>query len=224
MYEAVVFDNDGVLLELTEMALHRRAARDTFERVGVADPAEEHVEAIKIGVTVPKLHAVCAHYDLDPDHFWHERDSLMARRQQDAIRRGEKGVYDDIAVLNELDRPMGVVSSNQQATVEFGLETFDLAGHFETIYGREPTVESLRRKKPAPYYVEQALADLDITDALYVGDSETDVEAAHAAGIDAAFVRRPHRAGKDLSVTPEYEIDGLTDLPAILDGERPASD
>jgi len=224
MYEAIVFDNDGVLMELTEMDLHRRAARDAFQAIGVADPAEEHVEAMSIGVTVPKLDAVCEHYDLDPDRFWHERDSHMSRRQQDAIRRGEKGVYDDVGTINALDRPMGIVSSNQQATVEFGLDAFDLAQHFETVYGREPTVESLRRKKPAPYYLEAALADLGTTDALYVGDSETDVEAAHAAGIDAAFVRRPHRAGENLSVTPEYEIDGLADVPRILDGELPASD
>ncbi|WP_158854912.1 HAD family hydrolase [Halorhabdus sp. CUG00001] len=224
MYEAIVFDNDGVLVELTEMALHRRAARDTFRHVGVDDPADEHVEAMSIGVTVPKLQAVCDQYGLDPDRFWHERDELMARRQQEAIRNGEKGVYDDIGVIDAVERPMGVVSSNQQATVEFGLQTFDLEDHFETIYGRAPTVESLRRKKPAPYYLEQALSDVGTTDALYVGDSETDVEAAHAAGIDAAFVRRPHREGEELSVTPEFEIDGLTELPAILDGKRPASD
>lgn len=224
MYEGVVFDNDGVLVELTEMDLHRRAARDTFERVGVDDPATEHVEAMSIGVTVPILQSVCDHYGLDPDRFWHERDSLMARRQQAAIRRGEKGVYDDIGTLAELDRPMGVVSSNQQATVEFGLRTFDLAEHFETIHGRGPAVESLQRKKPAPYYLEQAIDDLGITDVLYVGDSETDVQAAHAAGIDAAFVRRSHRKSAELSVTPEYEIDGLADLPAVLDGEQPASD
>lgn len=224
MYEAVVFDNDGVLLELTEMALHRRAARDAFESVGVDDPAEEHVEAMKIGVTVPKLMDVCDHYGLDPDRFWRVRDTTMARRQQDAIRRGEKGVYPDVSALEKLDRPMGIVSSNQQATVEFGLQSFDLAGHFETIYGREPAVESLRRKKPDPYYLEQALADLGTTDALYVGDSETDVQAAHAAGIDAAFVRRPHRDGYELSVTPEYEIDGLADVSRILDGELSASD
>ncbi|WP_136687204.1 HAD family hydrolase [Halorhabdus amylolytica] len=224
MYEAVVFDNDGVLVELTELDLHRRAARDAFQRVGVSDPDDEHVEAMSIGVTVPKLEVVCDYYSLDPDQFWRERDSLMARRQQDAIRRGEKGVYEDVGTLDALDRPMGIVSSNQQATVEFGLRTFDLAGHFETIHGRGPAVESLRRKKPDPYYLRQALADLGTTDALYVGDSETDVQAAHAAGIDAAFVRRPHRADEELSVEPEYEIDDLTDLPAILDGERPASD
>jgi len=224
MYEAVVFDNDGVLLELTGMALHRRAAREAFERVGVDNPATEHVEAMSIGVTVPKLETVCDQYGLDPDRFWHERDSLMARRQQAAIRRGEKGVYDDTGTLDAIDRPMGIVSSNQQATVEFGLRTFDLDGHFETIHGRGPAVESLRRKKPEPYYLEQALSDLGTTEALYVGDSETDIGAAHAAGVDAAFVRRPHRAGEELSATPEYEIDGLETLPRILDGGRPASD
>jgi phosphoglycolate phosphatase len=38
------------------------------------------------------------------------------------------------------------------------------------------------------------------------------VLAARAAGLDAAFVRRPHREAYDLSVDPTYELDGLADL------------
>ena len=54
------------------------------------------------------------------------------------------------------------------------------------------TVESLERKKPNTHYVERALSDLDADAALYVGDSESDVVAADRAGLDSAFVRRPH--------------------------------
>lgn len=224
MYEAIVFDNDGVLMELTELGLHRRAARDAFRRVGVTDPADEHVEAMSIGVTVPTLERVCSHYDLDPVEFWRVRDELMAERQQDAIRRGEKGAYDDVTVLEKLDRPLGIVSSNQQSTVEFGLRALGLADHFETVYAREPTVQHLHQKKPNPHFLQQALTDLGSDDALYVGDSETDIEAARAAGVDVAFLRRPHRKEYELSATPDYEIQSLADLPTILEGGEVASD
>jgi len=223
MYEAIVFDNDGVLMELTSMDLHRRAARTAFERIGVDGPADEHVEAMSIGVSVPKLERVCEHYGLDPAEFWRVRDELMAERQQEAIRRGEKGLYDDVGVLSELNRPMGIVSSNQQATVEFGLRELGLADHFETVHARAPTLEHLQRKKPDPYFLKQALSALGTDDALYVGDSETDVEAAHAAGIDAAFIRRPHREDDELTTTPKYEIEGLGALTDFL-GDTSASD
>ena len=44
--------------------------------------------------------------------------------------------------------------------------------------------------------------------------------AAHAAGIDAAFVRRLHRRETDLSVTPDHEVDGLGELRDLVSGDR----
>ncbi|MEF8882336.1 MAG: HAD family hydrolase [Halapricum sp.] len=223
MYDAVIFDNDGVLLELTGMPPHYEGARDAFEAVGVEDPDDDAVEAMSLGVTVPKLQRVCRRYDLDPATFWRARDRALAERQRAEMRAGRKEPYDDVDQLAALDLPLGVVSSNQNATVEFAFEYFGLDRHFETVYGRPPTVESLRRKKPEPYYLEQALSDLGVHDALYVGDSETDVQAAHAAGIDAAFIRRPHRRDADLSVTPDYEIESLADVVGLASGSS-ASD
>ncbi|MFW6017844.1 MAG: HAD family hydrolase [Halapricum sp.] len=218
MYDAVIFDNDGVLLELTGMPPHYEGAREAFAAVGVDDPADEDVEAMSLGVTVPDLQRVCERYDLDPETFWRARDRELARIQQAEMRAGRKEPYDDIDALSALDLPLGVVSSNQDATVTFAFEYFDIDRYFETVYGRPPTVESLRRKKPEPYYLQQALSDLDARDALYVGDSETDIQAAHAAGIDAAFLRRPHRADAVLSSTPDYEVTGLDEIVELLTG------
>jgi HAD superfamily hydrolase (TIGR01549 family) len=208
-YESVIFDNDGVLLTLTSRATHQAGTRRAFERVGVVDPDPDHLEAMRIGVTPDRLDAVCRHYDLDPEQFWTARDGAISAAQRAAIRAGEKRPYGDVRALDRLEGPLGVVSSNQQATVDFAFDHFDLDRYFETVRGRPPTVQSLHRKKPSPYYIDQALSDLGVTDALYVGDSESDVQAAQRAGIDSAFVRRPHTVDTDLSVTPTYDVDGL---------------
>ncbi|MUV89541.1 HAD-IA family hydrolase [Halapricum sp. CBA1109] len=216
-YDAVVFDNDGVIVDLTGDDTHRAGARDAFEAVGVTDPDPADVEAMSIGVTVPKLTAVCDRYDLDVERFWRARDRALSERQRDLMRAGRKRPYDDVDHLDRLSRPLGVVSSNQQATVEFAYDHFGLADHFETVRARPPTVESLRRKKPDPHYVEAALSELGVESALYVGDSEHDVEAAHAAGVDAAFLRRPHTRGRTLSVDPEHDLSGLDEVAALFD-------
>lgn len=215
-YDAVLFDHDGVLVEVTTQATHLDGARGAFDAVGVDDPDEADVEALSIGVTPEQLYEVCERYSVDPTVFWYHRDQITANGQYEEMRDGVKTPYTDLDVLADLSVPMGVVSSNQRATVAFSLAYFDMERHFETMEARDPTVDSLRRKKPNPHYVERALVDLDATDALFVGDSESDVLAAERAGIDAAFIRRPHRADADLSVTPEHEIDGLADLPALL--------
>lgn len=216
-YDAVIFDNDGVLLTLTSMEAHLTGAREAFERVGVRAPDPDHVEAMSIGVSVPQLEAVCAAYDLDPVRFWRARDDAISTAQRTAMRAGEKRPYDDVGRLLDLTVPLGVVSSNQQATVDFALDYFDLDSTFETVQARPPTVESLRLKKPNPHYVEAAMADLGVSDALFVGDNESDVEAAHRAGIDAAFIRRPHRLDADLSVGPDYDVQGLDDVVRIVE-------
>jgi HAD superfamily hydrolase (TIGR01549 family) len=214
-YDAVVFDNDGVLVGRTRYDRLHKAAWDAFEAVGVEDPDPEHVESMVVGVTPEAVREVCATYDLVSDEFWAARDRTAAAIQREEVREGRKRLYDDVSTLGDLEQSLGIVSSNQQATVDFVLEHFGVADLFEAAYGREPTVESLRRKKPEPHYIERALAALEAETALFVGDNESDVRAAENAGVDSAFVRRPHRVDHDLSVDPTYDIDSLTDLHSI---------
>jgi HAD superfamily hydrolase (TIGR01549 family) len=213
-YDAVLFDHDGVLVTLTGQPLHLRGARAAFERVGVTEPAPADVEALSIGVSAPLLVETCERYGVDPGSFWAARDEVTSRLQREAMDRGEKRPYDDVDALAGLSGPLGVVSSNQLATVEYAIDRFDLPA-FGTVRAREPTVESLRRKKPQPYYLQRALSDLGADNALFVGDSESDVEAAERAGVDAVFIRREHNAGTALSTAPDYEIDGLDGLAEL---------
>jgi HAD superfamily hydrolase (TIGR01549 family) len=215
VYDAVVFDNDGVLVGRTPFDTLREAAWNAFESVGVEDPDLAHVDDVAIGVTPATLTDVCERYDIDPSEFWRVRDRVASDAQVEDARAGRKTPYEDLDVLDDIDAALGVVSSNQQATVDFLLDHFDLAGRFETAYGREPSIASLSRKKPSPYYLERALEDLSAETALFVGDNESDLEAADNAGIDSAFIRRPHRRDFELTRQPTYEIDDLHDLVSI---------
>ena len=215
MYDAIVFDNDGVLVGRTHYDVLHEAAWDAFEALSVADPDPEHVESMVVGVSPGQVEEVCDTYDLTPREFWAMRDRTAFEAQRREVHAGNKRLYDDIDVLRDLSAPLGIVSSNQHETVEFLLDHFGVADLFDTAYGREPTVESLRRKKPNSHYIDRALADLEAETALFVGDNESDIEAADNAGIDSAFIRRPHREDWTLSVTPTYDIDGLADLQAI---------
>jgi HAD superfamily hydrolase (TIGR01549 family) len=211
-YDAVLFDNDGVLVEPVGRSVLRRATWEAFDALGISDPDPDDVEQVSIGVTVDRLSSVCATYDLDPERFWRARDYHSSHAQRVELRAGRAALYDDFDAVREIDAPRGIVSSNQQDTVEFMHDFFATRDLFDTAYGRDPTIRSLERKKPEPYYLHRALADLDADSALFVGDSESDVLAARAAGLDAAFVRRPHRDSYELSVDPTYELDGLADL------------
>jgi HAD superfamily hydrolase (TIGR01549 family) len=215
-YDAVIFDNDGVLVEPPARDTLREAALRAFGDLGVDDPDAEHVEAILTGVTVDLLDEVCGAYGLDGAAFWRARDRNAAAAQREEFRAGDRDLYGDFDAVTRLDCPRGIVSSNQHETVEFVLDHFAVADQFDTYYGRQPTVADVRRKKPDPHFVERAMADLGCDDPLFVGDSESDVVAATRAGIDSVFVRRSHCDGDELSVEPTYEVETLAAIHGLV--------
>lgn len=223
MYDAVIFDNDGVIVELTDRTVFRRAIHETFAAVGVDDPEPSHIDALQFvnrDQVTETLEPVADDYDIDPEVLWATRDEFAATAQLRAVRNGAKAPYPDVDVLRGIDVPMGVVSNNQHATVDGVLRHHGLTDYFETWYGRDHSLDGLRNKKPSPHYLERAIDDLGVRNPLYVGDSRTDVVAAHRAGVDAAFLRRSHRREYELGLTPEYELKGLDEIPELLNGHR----
>jgi HAD superfamily hydrolase (TIGR01549 family) len=216
-YDAVLFDNDGVLVHPPAPETQTAAVRDAFLAVGAEEPAERHVRDLTSGVTVETLEKIGAAYDVDHEALWAARERHDERSQLEAFRAGDRDRYDDVDAIADLSLPSGVVSNNHHSTVEFLVEFFGWESTFDTYYGREKTVESLPRKKPATHYLDRALKDLDAEAALYVGDSESDVVAADRAGLDSAFVRRPHSRDVELSAAPTHEVETLREVAALLD-------
>ena len=216
MYDAVVFDLDGVLAHPTPDTVLETAACDALKRVGVEPTprAVRHARSSDLG----RARRLCAAHGLDPDAYVEARDAATTEAQAAALEDGRKPLYDDVDLLGTLlDRgvSVGVVSNNQQAFVDRAVEHAGLAVSFAS--GRERSLAGLRRKKPRPYYLDRALSALDVTPAraLYVGDQTKDLLAARAAGTDAAFVRRPHREDYRVGVRPDHEVRTLRGLPVF---------
>ncbi|WP_049928508.1 HAD family hydrolase [Halopiger goleimassiliensis] len=213
-YDAVLFDNDGVLTTPTDGNVLREAMRRAFERVGVSDPPDDHLETLR-SPTVSSLRGVASEHDVDPERLWRARERAAIDAQRAELEAGRKRPYEDVATLDSLETATGIVSNNQHETIANVLEHLELHG-FDCWYGREPTLAGIERKKPRPYYLERAIDDLEASNPLFVGDSRVDVQAADALGIDAAFLRRDHRSDYRLSTEPTYEIDSLEALPDLL--------
>ncbi|MFC6962426.1 HAD family hydrolase [Halocatena marina] len=217
-HDSILFDLDGVLLCLhpDHPTVYQQAIEATFEEFDVT-PVAADLDAFTGGATIEEMRRVCAGYDIDFEAFWVRRETNAFTLQREMMKRGERVPYDDCVVLEQLaeQHTLGLVSSNQHATVKEMLTQFGLADLFETVYGRTPTVEGFVRTKPETHYVEQAMADLGTVEGVYVGDSACDVQAAHAAGLDAVFIRRSHREEYTLPEEPAHEIHTLASLPTI---------
>jgi FMN phosphatase YigB (HAD superfamily) len=95
--------------------------------------------------------------------------------------------------------------------------------HRHGVLGRVDTVvvsESLGLRKPHPLMVESALRSLDVAPdaALMVGDTfAEDVEAAHAAGVDAAWLAREAQGIPPGATPPRFVLGSLPELAQVLD-------
>jgi HAD superfamily hydrolase (TIGR01549 family) len=213
-YDAVLFDNDGVLTTPTDRDVLVDAVHEAFETVGVVDPSADQVDTL-LSPDVPSLRRIAADHGVDPEALWTAREDAAIAAQLGELRTGRKRHYDDVRALESLSVPTAIVSNNQHETISNVLEHCALEG-FDVWYGREPTLEGVERKKPRPYYLERALADLGVENPLFVGDSRVDIAAADAAGIDAAFIRRDHRLGYELPEKPAHEIESLAALAELV--------
>lgn len=216
----LLFDVDGVILghHPSGPAVYVSAIAAAFREFDV-DPTDAERRSFVGDVSHDRMRAICTRYGLDLASFWPVRERHVSARQQELCRRGERTLFDDVRVLAALaaDRRLGFVSNNQQATIDFALDHFELDRYVETAYGREPTWDGFERCKPSPYYIRRALDDLETERALYVGDRASDVLAAHRADLTAVLLRRERTesVGADVHPEPDAVVRSLTELPAV---------
>jgi len=103
------------------------------------------------------------------------------------------------------------MATNRGATVAEIVRRFGLHRFLELAVG----VLDVPRPKPSPDMIEKCVVEMGVAPAqtLYVGDAESDLEAALAAGVHFVAVG-------EHSWSP-YRIEQLRDLPAWLENDRP---
>lgn len=91
-------------------------------------------------------------------------------------------VLDAVTACRESGRGVAVISNNSERVVRSYLDTHDLARLIPVVAAR--TEPDPARLKPSPYLIEQAAEALGTSpaDCAVVGDSVTDMQAAHALG------------------------------------------
>lgn len=223
-YDAVVFDMDGVIIERSPSWVFDEAAQKALAHVGIDEPTGEEIRmarGLHGDLDRAQEHFQTEH-DVGFDPIWRRRNELVTAHQREAIEAGEKGLYDDASAIPGLPGPRGIVSNNQHSAVEMVLDRFELDDRFDSYYGLKPGTGDIGAEKPNTVYLDRVLADLDADSAIYIGDRGSDVQAAHEAGIDAAFVRREFNADDELDPTPRYDVDSLHKLVDHLDGHAAA--
>jgi phosphoglycolate phosphatase len=201
MVELVIFDADGVLFESDEANIAYYNA--VFERIGEPPltPEEERACVFLAAVQVFEMRT--------------RGDGERVRRMQEiGASLDFRPFFDRLRPPFELrpfllelkQRYRLALATNRSATVPALIDYLNLAGIFDAVASALDKVPP----KPAPDILRLCLerAKVAANRAVYVGDSNIDVEAAEAAGTH--FIGIGHR------VEHHHRVPLLADLPAVL--------
>jgi HAD superfamily hydrolase (TIGR01662 family) len=125
------------------------------------------------------------------------------------------GVVEAIEALRASGHTVTIVSNNSEAAIRAFIDEHGLADQVDGIAGRtRARVEDL---KPEPYLLRRALGDrgAEPADAVLIGDSITDIQAARAAGTAViAFANKPGKDRALRSFEPEALIRSMDEVAA----------
>ncbi|MCH3942431.1 MAG: HAD-IA family hydrolase [Atopobiaceae bacterium] len=203
-YSVAVFDLDGTVLDtIGDLA----AATDhALASHGLPALGTERVRAI-VGNGIRNLieTAVPAGTDRETtDAVFAEFKSYYAEHCQDATRPYD-GIEELLASIRDAGVRTALVSNKADFAVQKLVAHF-LPGLFDVVVGEREGV----RRKPAPDALYAVLAQLghERSQAVYVGDSEVDIETARNAGVDCLVVGWGYRSEEFLEARGARVIVG----------------
>ena len=214
MIEAVIFDFDGTL---TELSLDFVGMRKEIEKI-----AEAYVDAVVIkrlgGLYLLEMISETGRAAGDRGEAFVEEASARLRDLEVAAARGKKVYPYTRGVLRALrgkGAKIGIITRNCMAAVETVFP--DMEAHVDAVITREHVHEV----KPKPGHVEAVLRALDATPsrALLVGDHPTDIEAGKGAGAATVGVLSGRTGREEFErAGAAYILDDIRGVVGLVEG------
>ena len=131
------------------------------------------------------------------------------------------GVVECLDTLAAADCAIAVVTNKLQSAATTVLDHFGLSDRFTIILGDQEGLSDLA-PKPAPDMLLHAISQVGVgpADALMVGDSESDIASARAAGVFSVAVRGGYCDGPIEDLEPDVVIDSLHGFAEAVEAWR----
>ncbi|MFF0428987.1 HAD family hydrolase [Streptomyces sp. NPDC004520] len=136
----------------------------------------------------------------------HEADSALGQKIEQALTDAEvravavagqptPGAAEALRAARSAGRGVAVVSNNSAECVRTFLKRHGLDEYAAKIVGRPSEQPHLMKPNPFPLITAAELMHVDVTSCTLIGDSLTDIQAAHAAGATViGYANKPHKS------------------------------
>lgn len=175
MYDALLFDLDGTLIDTETVAMSTGQA--AFHALGLAASAEFMHGLIGRDHAATRQSILARHPGLDLAALYRTWDALSHEATEISLPL-KPGTMELIGAMGHL--PLGLVTSSGRSAAHRKLEVAGLSPYFREVV----TVDDVTSAKPAPdpYLLAAARLGLPPGRCLVFEDSEIGAEAAHRAG------------------------------------------
>ncbi len=213
MLKAILFDIDGTLIDSfhSNLNLYRRI----WTKRGIPNfPSEEQYRPL---FHLPLLE--CFAY-LSEDKSQAEMDRLYQICMEEPSTKNYILMPHVMDILPKLHKQyaLGIVTGRSELSIANFLRITKLESYFDSVIYHG----LYKHSKPSPEPIQLALAELKVSpeEAIYIGDAQVDVDAAHAAGLKAILYKYDI-TGNHAVVGADAMIAEYTELPDLLNSLHP---
>lgn len=215
--KAVMFDLDGTLVHTApEIAT---AINKMLAALGVSALPQQQVQSyIGEGAQTLVRRCIIAAMQREPDaELFEQAYALFFKYYADNVTesRPYEGVIEGLSALQAKGLKLACVTNKPERFTMPLLDRSGLLDFFEVVVSGD----TLPKKKPDPIQLQYICAKFNVleAEAMLVGDSMTDVKAAHAAGCYIVTVPYGYNQGKPIDHTQvDDTITCLTELTSLL--------
>jgi phosphoglycolate phosphatase len=209
-YDFWLLDLDGTLIDVKPSYIHG-VMSEVGDRIGRSFTDRE-AEYLWHGLGGSR-DALLERWGFEPTSFWREFHAV-----EDPIARANHSfVYEDAAMIAELDCPTGLVTHSQQRLADAALDVLDIGDWFDTVVCCDDDLGW----KPDPAPVRAAMSNLGVEPThrgVLVGDGPQDVGAAWNAGLDGVHVERHGHERRGACVLGDRRVTTFAELSGPVGG------
>jgi phosphoglycolate phosphatase len=217
--EMILIDVDGTLVDsVPDLAF---CVDEMMRQLGRPVHGEEKVrDWVGNGVERLVRRALIGQLDGEPDEadfaraYPHFLELYAVNTSQRSVLY--PGVREGLDYLKQLGYRLGCVTNKASQFTLPLLRDLGIHDDFEIIIAGD----TLAKKKPDPLPLLHAAEQLGVeaTSAMMIGDSQSDVKAARAAGFQIVCMSYGYNHGEDIrNYEPDAVIDSLTEISGILE-------
>jgi len=217
MYDGIIFDQDGVLLDsgINKFYWMDEIRAEEAQRKGFDFSIEDAKTLVKSSSPGPVEKLI-----EKKGMGWEQVKQLelaVENQKIEKIEHGEITLFPGVKnVLSDLDKKKAVVTNAPLLSTRLNLRYFGISPEFDIV--NAPHTDDMRqffsRKKPKPVMIRETIQKMNLDNPLMVGDTGSDLRAAENAGIDSVHI---NSYGFETDVEPTYKADSIKEILEIVE-------